>query len=125
MANTPADIVRTWQEAASNRQIDALLALSDPDIAIVGPRGTARGHQVLREWIERAGLSLETRRVFARGEVVVVEQHAVWRSMESNEIVGESDIASRFLVVDDRVAEYARHDSLADALADAGISDIS
>jgi hypothetical protein len=114
-------IVSAWQEAANAGEIERLLALSDPEIALVGPRGTAHGHDVLREWVERAGLRLTTLRLFARGEVVVAAQHGVWRSAETGEVVGEADVASYFRVVDGRVARVARFDSLEAALGDGGL----
>jgi ketosteroid isomerase-like protein len=58
--------VKAWQEAANAQDIDHLLAVSDETIEIVGPRGVASGHQMLRDWMARAGLTLETRQTFAR-----------------------------------------------------------
>ncbi len=107
---SPATIVRDWQEAANDQDIDRLLELSDPDIEIVGPRGSVRGYEVLRDWLSRAGLRLETLRTFARGNAVVAAQHGVWRSLETGEIIGEADLATRFLVDNGRVARLARHD---------------
>jgi hypothetical protein len=60
------EIVAPWVAAANAQDIDRLLELSDPDIEIVGPRGTGSGHQLLREWAAHAGLTLETLRTFAR-----------------------------------------------------------
>jgi ketosteroid isomerase-like protein len=114
-------LVRMWQEAVNSRDVARLVELSDPDIEVVGPRGSARGRQVLRDWLGRAGLHLETLRVFASGDVVVVAQQAVWRSVETGEVVGEGAIASCFRVAGGRVARFARHDSLEAALADAGL----
>lgn len=114
-------VVEAWQEAANEGDIERLLGLSDPEIALVGPRGTAHGHGVLREWMERAGLRLTTRRLFARGEVVVAEQRGVWRSAESGEVVGEAGVASCFRVVGGVVARVARFDRLEVALEDGGI----
>ena len=105
-------IVLAWQEAANRQDIARLLALSATDIAIVGPRGAGHGHQLLREWVERAGIHLDTRRVFARGEGVVMAQHATWR------------VTSRFRVAECRVALIARHDRLDAALAEAGLTEV-
>jgi hypothetical protein len=105
----------------NNQDIDRLLALSDPNIEIVGPRGAAFGHIVLRDWMSRAGLTLTTQRVFARDDTVVVAQHGVWRSVETGEVVGEADVASEFRVDGQRVTYYARYDSLDEALATAGL----
>ncbi|MFN8476069.1 MAG: nuclear transport factor 2 family protein [Anaerolineae bacterium] len=120
MGDPPA-IVDAWLEAVNSQDINRLVALSDPNTEIVGPRGSGYGHQVLRDWLSRAGLTLRTTRVFARGHTVVVAQHAVWRSVETGEMQGEADIASRFVVDSQRVAQFARYDSLDSALAETGL----
>ncbi len=114
-------LVQMWQDAVNSRDVARLVELSDPDIEVVGPRGSARGHQILRDWLGRAGLRLGTLRVFASGDVVVVAQQAVWRSVETGEVVGEGAIASCFRVAGGRAARFARHDSLEAALAEAGL----
>jgi hypothetical protein len=115
-------VVRAWQDAANRQDIDHLVELSDPDIEVVGPRGAGNGHALLRDWLRRAGLTLETRRTFARGSVFVVAQHGVWRSRETG-AVGEADIVSRFRVSGGRVVQFARYDDLAVALQEAELSE--
>ncbi len=116
------EVVQAWLEAANGQDIDRLITLSDPGIEIVGPRGSGHGHQLLRDWLGRAGLHLETLRVFARGNAVVVAQHGLWRSIETGDVIGEQDVASRFVVEEDRVSRFARHDHLDEALAVAGLT---
>jgi hypothetical protein len=120
---SPYTIVQAWQDAANRQDLDQLLALSDPQIEVVGPRGSGYGHALLREWMGRAGLTLTALRVFTRGPLVVVAQHAVWRSVETGAVTGEQDLASCFRVGESRVAQYARYDSLAAALEAAGLTD--
>ena len=115
-------MVQAWLDAVNTQNIDGLIALSDPNIEIIGPRGSGYGHQLLCDWLGRAGLRLETRRVFARGDAVVVEQHGVWRSVETGDVTGERDIASRFRVDGERIVQFARYDSLSEALAEAGLT---
>jgi hypothetical protein len=67
-------------------------------------------------------LQVTALRVFGRGDSVVVAQHGVWRSVESGEVLGEGEIASRFRVQEQQVTQFARHDSLDAALAEAGLS---
>lgn len=114
--------VQSWQEAVNARDAEALAELSDADIEIVGPRGSAYGHEILRDWLSRAGLSLTTTRVFARGNAVVLAQRGVWRSAD-NEIIGEADVASAFRVENQKVAKVARYDTLDEALLTAELSD--
>ena len=118
---SPSAIARAWQYAANSGDVDRLLELSDPDIEVVGPRGSGYGHQLLRDWLARAGLSLETLRVFASGNAVVVAQHGVWRSVDTGEVSGERSVSSSFWIEDQRVARIERYDSLDVALDEAGI----
>jgi hypothetical protein len=122
---SPSEIAEAWQQAANQQDIDRLLALSDPNIEIVGPRGSGFGHQLLRDWLGRAGLALTTLRAFGRGNTVVLAQHAVWRSAETNDATSERDLASRFDVEGGRVVRFARYNSLAEALAASGLNEAS
>jgi hypothetical protein len=116
-------VVRAWQEAVNRQDAEGLLALSAPDIEVAGPRGAGYGHQLLRDWLTRAGLRLITERIFARGEVVVVAQQGVWQAGAASAAPGARPLASRFRVTGGRVAQFARYDDLATALAAAGLGD--
>jgi ketosteroid isomerase-like protein len=115
--------VLAWQDAANTQDSDRLLELSAPDIAILGPRGRGTGHQLLRDWLARAGLTLTTQRIFQRGDTVVLAQHARWQSSATGDSASEADLASRFRVHDQRVIEFERYDDLASALAAATMSE--
>jgi hypothetical protein len=119
----PVAVVQAWQKAANEQDIERLLSLSDEQIEIIGPRGSAYGHQILREWMARAGLTLDTKRIFANDTAVVVEQHGVWRDVDTKDIKGEADLGSSFRVVDGHVTRYARFDTLALALEDAELTE--
>ena len=119
----PVAIVQAWQEAANAQDSEHLLALSDPTIEIAGPRGSGFGHQLLQDWIARAGLTLKTIRVFAQADTVVVEQQGAWRALDTGEVTGEKTLASVFQVDKQRVVKFARYDSLAAALEAAGLDE--
>jgi hypothetical protein len=110
------DVVQTWLNAVNNRDNEGVIRSSDSDIEIGGPRGSGYGHQLLQDWLNHAHVSLESLRTFARDDQVVVAQHAVWRSVETGEVIGEADVASQFRVKGGRVTQYARYDSLDEAL---------
>lgn len=114
--------VQQWQDAASKPDIECLIELSDPNIEIVGPRGSGFGHQLLRDWIARAGLQMTSLRAFVRDSQVVIEQQAVWHSVETGEKLSESVIASSFRVADARVTQFARYDNLKTAFEKSGLS---
>ncbi len=110
-------VVEAWIDAANRQDAERLTELSDPNIEIIGPRGSGYGHQLLRDWLARAGLTLTTVRAFASGNLVALAQHGVWRSLESGEITEERDLASHYRVAVGRVLRFARYDTLAEALA--------
>ncbi len=114
-------VVNGWVDAANAPDAERLLALSDPDIEIVGPRGSGFGHQLLRDWLARAGLELETLRTFAGGDMLLLEQRGVWRSQETGAVTGEKIQASFFQVKGGLVAKFARFDSLDEAFAATGL----
>ena len=114
--------VQAWQDAASKPDIERLIALSDSNIEIVGPRGSGFGHQLLRDWIARAGLQMTTLRAFVRDSLVVVEQQAIWHNVETGEKARESIIASQFVVENNRVKQFARYDNLETAFKQSGLS---
>lgn len=117
----PLALIQAWQDAANRQDIDRLVELSAPDIEVVGPRGSGHGYQLLKDWLGRAGLHLTTLRAFTHDNLVVVAQHAVWRSAETGEVTGERDLASRFRIDGQRVVQYARYDNLDVALVEAGL----
>lgn len=108
-------VVLAWHAALNRADVDALVALSDPAIEVVGPRGVGRGTALLRGWVERAAIRLEPRRLFSRGETVVVEQAAEWVAAAGE----RQTVASVFLVRGDLVARVARCPDLAAALGSA------
>ena len=119
---TPLDVTQLWLEAANSQDVDRLIEVSDSNTEIVGPRGSAFGHQILREWLKRAELNLTTLRIFAQDNIIVLAQHAVWHSVEGSKIIGEADVASEFRVKDQKVVKYARYETLDEALKKAGIN---
>lgn len=110
------DVVLKWHEALNDGDAERLLTLSDTEIEVGGPRSIGRGPQLLREWVARANIHLELRRVFHRAESVVVQQEAEWRSADTEEFAGGQTVASVFIVRDGLVVSVVRYDNLADAL---------
>ena len=114
-------IVKDWHEALNGGDPDRLVELSHPDVEVGGPRGSGHGTRLLREWVDRANISLEPRRFFHRAETVVVEEEAEWRSAETGEVTGSQTVGSVFVVRDGRVARVMRYEDLAGALQVANI----
>jgi hypothetical protein len=115
-------IVDGWHRALATGDADAVLGLSAPDVVVSGPRGSAQGHGVLREWVGASGASLEPLRWFCgAGGDVVVAQRASWRDGAGGATV-PLQLATRFVVSEGRIARIERHGALADALLAAGLT---
>jgi hypothetical protein len=80
---------------------------------------------VLQQWLARAGFTSQALRWFCGADGrVVIEQQAQWHDMTTGEPQDRLVIGSEFVVRDDRVTRYVRHDNgVADALAAAGLDE--
>lgn len=105
--------VLAWHDALNSGDVERLLALSHPDVEVGGPRGSAHGARILREWVDRADIRLEPGRTFDEAGTVVVEQGAEWRSADPGNV---QTVASVFLVSDGLVTSVVRYQELASAL---------
>jgi ketosteroid isomerase-like protein len=110
--------VIAWHDALNNGDVERLVALSHPDVEVGGPRGTAHGAQILREWVDRTNIRLEPGRTFREANTVVAEQGAEWQSAEPG---GVQRAASVFVVSDGLVTSVVRYPDLASALRAANL----
>ncbi len=106
------------------RGAERLASLSHPEVEVGGPRGAARGRQVLKDWVGRANVHLEPLRSFHSGRTVVVQEAATWRDLETGETTGEATVATVFVLHEGLVSRIFRHDNLEDALRSAGLDDV-
>jgi ketosteroid isomerase-like protein len=113
---TELHVVEAWHDALNDDEVDRLVELSHPEVEVGGPRGTGRGAQLLREWVSRANIRLEPRRVFHQADTVVVEQWAEWYSADTGQVNGGQTVGSVFVVRDGQVTRVVRYPDLADAL---------
>src|SRR5713226_7155497 len=97
MPSPAIETVLSWHAALNESDLNRLLALSTDDVEVGGPRGAGHGADLLRDWVARAGVHLESGRVFVRGEVVVVEQSARWPSPDGK-LADPQAVASVFRV---------------------------
>lgn len=122
MPRTSLEIVDSWIAAVNAIDADRAASLTTPSVRIVGPRGVAEGHTVLRQWIAHAGASFNTHAGYARGQAVVLAQRAEWRDVTTGEVTGVADVATRFVVQPELIAEIQRYDDLTTALTEAGLT---
>ncbi len=123
MSTPEVEAVLAWHEALNAGDAERVAGLSHPEVEVGGPRGSARGRQVLRDWVGRANISLEPLRSFGRGRTVVVEEAATWRDAETGEAIGEATVATVFELDRGLVSRILRHDGLEDALRIAGLDE--
>jgi hypothetical protein len=117
----PLEVVESWHVAVNARDFEQLCAVTSNDVELVGPRGSARGHEVLRHWLGRAGFTATPLRWFCgRGGQVVVEQRGRWHIPETT---SERVVASSFCVRGGRVVRYQRFEDLDEALATSALTD--
>ena len=110
--------VIAWHDALNTGDVERLVALSHPDVEVGGPRGSAHGAQILREWVDRTNIRLEPGRTFREANTVVAEQGAEWQSAEPGGVQG---VASVFVVSDGLVTSVVRYPDLAPALRAANL----
>jgi hypothetical protein len=120
--STPeVEAVLAWHEALNAGDAERVASLSHPDVEVGGPRGSARGRQVLRDWVARANVRLEPLRLFRRDQTVIVEEAATWRDARTGETIGEATVATAFTLDGDSVSGIFRHDGLEEALRGADL----
>ncbi len=75
------DVVSRWHAAVNAGDIAAALALCTIDVAVGGPRGDGHGHDLMRAWLQRSGISLEPQdELVERDGRIVVHERALWRT---------------------------------------------
>ena len=112
--------VIAWHASLNNGDVERLVALSHPDVEVGGPRGSSRGAQILREWVDHANVRLEPGRTFHEDDTVVVEEVAEWKSAEPGD---RRTVASVFVVDDGLVKSVVRYPDLALALRAANLDE--
>ena len=115
------ELVAAFHEALNAGDAERLVGLAQADVELVGPRGTARGVDVLREWVGRAGVTLTPLRSFAGSQTVVVEEDASWRDPQTGEAQGAQVVATVFGLREGRIARIDRLPDLESALRAAGL----
>ena len=98
--------------------------LSTERVEVAGPRGaTVMAGEDLGAWMARSGFAAPARRWFSDGGgTVVADQEATWRDLGTGRRGKSVRVATRYRVLGDRVVAVARHDTLAAALEDAGLT---
>lgn len=113
-------VVHRWHQAVNARDVEAAVALCVEDVAVGGPRGTGHGHDVMRAWLTRSGISLEPQHELAEEAPgrVVVHERAQWRTTADAPVQAPTDAPADtwvvFRVEEGRVAAVHRYETADD-----------
>jgi hypothetical protein len=113
--------VDSWHEALNAGDADRVARMSTEHVEIHGPRGVARGRDVMRAWAAGAGVRLVPTRWFCGADdEVVIAQRATW-AQDDGGFTEPVTVATAFRVRDGLIGSVARFDDLGDALASLGL----
>lgn len=112
------NIADGWVEKVNAKDIEGMLELSDHNIELMGPRGSAVGHDTLKQWAEESGIRLTTVTRYAKGDKVVFEQEGTWEDQN-----GQVTVFTFMEIKNGKVIRISRFDTLDDAFGDSGLKD--
>ena len=125
----PADAVRAFIDAFNAEDLDALIAVLDPEVEIQGRRGLVIGHDETRDWATRRPsgdlhqrLVLDGVRVDGHPAVALVRRQWLWKDRE--EPADEEELGVLVSFADDgRITRWQPFDDRTEALRAAGLGD--
>jgi ketosteroid isomerase-like protein len=127
MRMEPVEVVRAYVAALNARDVERMLELADEDVEFNTPRGTLRGHDALRRFMEQQSFGtayvVVPRAFYERADLVVIDALNEMRYVDTGELAESFEDAPVFTVRDGRVARLDMRAALATALADAGMDD--
>ncbi len=101
---------------------ERLANLVTDDVEIGGPQGSARGRDVLINWVGRTGIRLEPTDWYQRDGTVIVGQQARWPD-DTGTLGDPIAVATVFAVSGGWIGLIARYADLAEAFAATGLSE--
>lgn len=104
------DAAKKWINALNIGNVDALVDASEPDIAIIGPRGTAKGVDTLRQWYMGTHLTLDLKELLKHGNEIIALGMAHWHNDDGSELGSTNTAFLMKISAQDLVAELSRHD---------------
>ena len=124
---TPLECVHAYLDAFAARDVEGMVALADPGVEFVTPRGSQWGHQAIRNFMQRqtygVAMSGELLRTFAGGDTVVTEGRVELRYADTGELAEESRSSTVYVVRDGRLVRLTPQPDLSSALREAGLTD--
>ena len=124
-----AEAIRAFIDAFNAEDLDALVAVLDPEVEIQGRRGLVIGHAEARDWATRKPsgdlhqqLVLEGVRIDGHPAVALVRRQWLWK--DRDEVADEEELGILVSFAEDgRIARWQPFDDRAEALHTAGLED--
>lgn len=110
MPSSDWDTVLHWLAAVNQANLQALLAYSNVDIRLQGPRGSGTGHALLAGWLVRARLQLQLEAGWERPQQMLIAGCGSWGAAPA------LPVGLWFEVSQGRVRAFAREAALAERL---------
>ena len=125
MAPSGADAVRAFIDAFNAEDLDALVAVLDPDVEIQTSRGIVIGHDEARRWATRSPAGeLHQRLVLAEvrdeGAHVIASVRRDWLWRDEGEVAEEDRLTIVATMRDGRIARWQPFEDRDEALRAAG-----
>lgn len=121
--NDVISVVQAFHDSLNEKDVPGVLGLAANDVRVGGPRGSGEGKHLLEEWVGRASITMTPMRWFRDGDVVVVEQFAVWHDPGTGVETGSQTVATAFTITDGLIAGIARYGFLAEAVNSANMDE--
>jgi ketosteroid isomerase-like protein len=114
------DPVREFIRAFNERDLDAFVAVLDPEVELHASRGLRKGTEEAREWATRApgGVqqTIELERVSEEGNLAVALIRRHWHWEEDDSQAGVDEMAWAFELRDGRIRSWRPYEDRAEAL---------
>jgi limonene-1,2-epoxide hydrolase len=125
------DPVREFIRAFNERDLDAFVAVLDPEVELHASRGLRKGRETARVWATRepggAQQTIELEQLYEEGleggggrAVALIRR--VWRWAEDDSLAGVDEMAWAFELRDRKVLSWRPYDDRSEALRVAGFS---
>lgn len=113
--STLDSVIVIWHVAVNNGDAATAAAACTEDVVVGGPRGDSAGRDVMRSWVETAGVRLMPRDAYDVPGGIVVAQDAQWTTDTTG--AGPVTVFSTFGLRDGSICSVHRFSTLEEARA--------
>ena len=113
--STLDSVIVIWHVAVNNGDAATAAAACTEDVVVGGPRGDATGRDVMKDWVEHAGVKLMPRDCYDVPGGIVVAQDAQWDNDRSG--AAPVTVFSTFGLRDGSISSIHRFSTLDEARA--------